>query len=78
MSTKSAKTTAAQRAQHFRRRFEPLPLKHCILEDRADYAFRNEESQKQKPQKLKALAVGLTVSFGYATGFKCLSSATFQ
>lgn len=68
MSTKSAKTTAAQRAQHFQGRFEPLPLKHCILEDGVDCAFRNEESQKQKPRKLKALAVGLTVSFGYATG----------
>lgn len=60
LSIKSAKTTAAERAQHTQRRFKPLPLKHCILEEGTDYAFRNEESQKQIPQKWKALAVGLT------------------
>lgn len=60
LSVKSAKTTAAQRTQHIQRRFEPLALNSCILEEGADYAFRNEESQKQISQKWKALAVGLT------------------
>lgn len=60
LRTKSAKTTAAQRAQHIQKKSEPLHLKQCILEEGAYYTFRNEESQKQIPQKCAALAVGLT------------------
>lgn len=60
LSRKSAKTKAAQRTQHIQRRSESPPLKHCILEEGADYAFRNKGSQNQVPQKGKALAVGLT------------------
>lgn len=56
---KSASTTATQRTQHFQRQFETLPLKKCVFGEGADWAFRNEESQNQIPQKWKTLAVGL-------------------
>jgi len=61
LSIKSAKITAEQRNQHIQRKSEPLPLKEFILEEEAYYAFRNEESQKQRPQTWKALAVGTVI-----------------